>query len=968
MSAWLKVRYLIKEKMTKALADRVLSLDDAERAEVAKQLPGYLKELQTAAVETATARLTRTHSLTDANDPWMRREARRESLDDLREYGPALLVAGAGTIAGPSAATAWLTRRDLLPTPVWRWDPVPAPDRHLLRVIASRPAEWQAEVTRRIAAKVRGADDRTITPLAFALLRSTGAEPPQHEPLVLAWLSAGLSDDWRPGGVSGDRRLGAVSADDPLTPALLPRIFETEGAGRLLRDERISPAPSQMFALIGELLAEGALAREELLDGCVSRFLRGGDATALRFFVRLHTMLDPSPEESAGRARDYLRLLPAAPGPVADLALAQLRRTGPHDAADVAEGVEALVFRAEIKLARAGLAWLDQHVRRTPADAPDLAPALATAFGHANHDIQERAAKLAVKHQAALGPVADVLADAVPLLPADLGPQVSAIFGGETTAAGPGFALATLPDVAAPDPFPVPEPRAEFWPRFQEELWHLHDPVPIEQWLAAFVEDATENRPALRAALEPYSGYSTYGHWDGNTDWVVTLAKELGDPGSLTASENAAQPVPSPASENLTQAIGPIVKKVTTYLLGDAESEDGSRLPLTGIITQTITNFQNLLSPHSDGAEQGHPVEERPAPPAAPRLPARRSVSAAQMLRLRRLHEVYTALKAERLPPVLLATPTLITGCLDPIVLVERLERCAVAGVEPLPADLQQALLRLPRGARPDLAERAAKVDLIAAAAVADWLAEGGMADPETGLEWHLKDSYYQSNAHIVPVLVARPTGHRYIDELLRHPSEQPSHDGENWSLTLPSHREVVAVNLLRNVGTYAWQPGSELVVALADGDGQVGEATALVLAAALCGKESGALTALLRMAAKGELPAEAIGRHLALLLRHTDRKVRPALAILSEAAEQGAHEQVWTIMRALLPGFLPGEGERPNVNHSEVIAFAADVAVRTGARGEIPEVTAHAARGRSSRFGRECVRLRDQLSAPAAG
>nr|BFE77654.1 hypothetical protein GCM10020093_002550 [Planobispora longispora] len=71
---------------------------------------------------------------------------------------------------------------------------------------------------------------------------------------------------------------------------------------------------------------EGRISRELLLSGCTGRFLRGGDATDLRFFARLHELLEPSEAEVAARARDYLRLLPVAPGPVAELALKHLRR------------------------------------------------------------------------------------------------------------------------------------------------------------------------------------------------------------------------------------------------------------------------------------------------------------------------------------------------------------------------------------------------------------------------------------------------------------------------------------------------------------------------------------------------------------------------------------------------------------------------------------------------------------------
>ncbi|GIH72495.1 hypothetical protein [Sphaerimonospora thailandensis] len=120
----------------------------------------------------------------------------------------------------------------------------------------------------------------------------------------------------------------------------------------------------------------------------------------------------------------------------------------------------------------------------------------------------------------------------------------------------------------------------------------------------------------------------------------------------------------------------------------------------------------------------------------------------------------------------------------------------------------------------------------------------------------------------------------------------------------------------------------------------------------------------LLRMAAGGDLPAEAVGRQLALLIRRTWFELRPVLASLTEAARQGGHRQVWEILRSMLPLLLPtpGGGERPGIAHSEAVALAADVATWAEAHGEIPIVSAHAASGRRSRFARECARLRDQL------
>ncbi|GAA2698900.1 hypothetical protein [Nonomuraea recticatena] len=65
----------------------------------------------------------------------------------------------------------------------------------------------------------------------------------------------------------------------------------------------------------------------------------------------------------------------------------------------------------------------------------------------------------------------------------------------------------------------------------------------------------------------------------------------------------------------------------------------------------------------------------------------------------------------------------------------------------------------------------------------------------------------------------------------------------------------------------------------------------------------------VLSMAARGELPAEAIGRRLALVLRRTWLETRRAVAALAELADAGGHQEVWRILRALCPGCCRARG-----------------------------------------------------------
>ena len=196
----------------------------------------------------------------------------------------------------------------------------------------------------------------------------------------------------------------------------------------------------------------------------MSRFLRGGEAQDLRFFVRLHMLLDPTPAESAPRLRDYLRLLPSAPGTVAELAAGQVRGAMPLDHADLVEAVDALTFREEAKLAATGLRWLDQAIRATPEAAADLVTALTTAYAHKSFDVRNRAAELTLKHADLFADHTGAILDAIPQLPADLGAGLAARFGGERPVEEliEAKEFPPLPEVPSPETFPravdLPEP------------------------------------------------------------------------------------------------------------------------------------------------------------------------------------------------------------------------------------------------------------------------------------------------------------------------------------------------------------------------------------------------------------------------------------------------------------------------------------------------------------------------------
>ncbi|MBB4914825.1 DUF7824 domain-containing protein [Streptosporangium saharense] len=1038
MTLWAEIRDLVIRNRVTHLADRLVTLTEEERAELGGRLPGLVKELRRALTEQVRA---------DHPDDF-EETVFWEVGDLLDRLAGALLLTGVGVITGPAAAVTWMTSRDVNR----RWAET-LDVAQVCRVAATRPREWRRDVAVRLVQRIRRPADR-IAPLAVALLRESGTVPPDHDPLVAAWLTAP--------SVTGD----------PLTAALLPRVFDADGAGRALRDERLEPRPTRWLA------AARGLPREQALDGCVSRFLRGGDAQDLRFFVRLHTLLDPTPVESASRLRDYLRLLPTAPGTVAELAAEQVHGAMPLDHADLVEAVDALTFRDEAKLAATGLRWLDQAIRATPEAAADFVTALTTAYAHKSFGVHNRAVELTLKHADLFADHTGAILDGVHHLPADLGAKLAKRFGGEVPAGEP------LERKEFP---PLPEPQeARRFPEPSISFNYYEGWIGNERWLAAFVTGATGDPAELRRTLKPHVEQDV-GHWRSREarldpgDWQSALSAEFVTPGSvpelppigpekfwddanhsvrvrvLTRGE---EPDPEP---RLRRVMFGGFHRPGRYLDDDTplraffitwNSDDGpdgataregdERVPFAGgrihlYDSPTDNERTRPDALYDDSAEAMpsfilEPAYERMAelgvdpariaamragervPPPGPdepfvevtvvfvparlrsfmpeelpehdewrrrnQLPYPNRVSPPHDFLLHRYVELLEALRKDTLPPVLLATPTWTSGHLDPDVLVERLETCAVAGIEPPPADLAQALLRLPRGGHRTAADRAAKIDSAAARSAARWLAGDGLADPECGHVWrHMVgasmvdfgdgEPEHFTEVRLQPVLrVTAPTGYRLIDEvLLREPFDWVI-DGSGstlraWAAMMPSHREVVAVNLLPFLLRSRWDTRvtPTEITGLEIAQGPMGESTAVILAFLLADGAPGAIPLLLSLAARGELPAEAIGRQLALVLRRTWLETRPAIAALTELADAGGQHEVWGILRTLLPGMLPGEGKRITVIHAELVAFATNVARWTGAREEIPVVAEFARSHRTIRLVRECRRLHTQLT-----
>ncbi|SDK61024.1 DUF6493 family protein [Nonomuraea jiangxiensis] len=357
-------------------------------------------------------------------------------------------------------------------------------------------------------------------PAVTAFAASTYAAPTPEPAFTTSadGLADGSVDGWADG-----------LAGDPLLDAMVPRLFSAEGVGRFLRGD------GALASALSALATEGRIKRAVLLDGCRSRFLRGGQAADLRFFVGLHDLLDPAPEEVTPHVSEYAAMISLPAANVAELALRQLRRlrvTPPVDA------VESLLFRSEGRLVRAGLALLDRVLKEPAEDVDAYASALTAALTCESAEAKTRAVRLAVKHAGRFGPeAAEMIRDTVALLPPGPGAELAGVFGGEAAPEPRRPRFVPMPLPAVPEPPRMPSPITD-----ARVLARLHLPefdwVPSERWLDGFVRLAAgEHRDELITALSPLAARCRNQHyfgypWWNTSDWAEAMARELIEPGA----------------------------------------------------------------------------------------------------------------------------------------------------------------------------------------------------------------------------------------------------------------------------------------------------------------------------------------------------------------------------------------------------------------------------------------------------
>jgi hypothetical protein len=335
---------------------------------------------------------------------------------------------------------------------------------------------------------------------------------------------------------------------------------------------------------------------------------------------------------------------------------------------------------------------------------------------------------------------------------------------------------------------------------------------------------------------------------------------------------------------------------------------------------------------------------------------------------LSRLAEIGERVRADP-PRGLLASPVWANGAVDASTLLGRL--AAAGDREPWPADLVQALLRLPAVVDEEAAARATKLRTPAGDRLAVWLRAGGLPRPEyrmvTVSRFDGVQRWEPAGAPDGRVVVeARPSaGSEDLLGLLtvRATADEPHPAARLWPAVLPGYRALVAAWVQPGVAATAdiGLPGAAAVLPLlAECTGEGGTAVDVALAYGLAARHEpdrvAAFDAVLALAASDRLDPVGVGTHLGELARHGKLTASRCVSPLRDAAAAGARLTTWRILAAALPPLLAMP--KPPAGTPDLLTLAAETAAATGEAIPVPGLAEVAARGGSTRLVAEARRL----------
>ncbi len=893
-------------------ADAVEAVLAAVREGKAGRLPGLLAALGPAERRACVPTLKE-----------LRGENRTTWTQEARNRMVALLVAGAGCHTGAAGAASWIGAQDFIGH---SWARHPA----LADVVEAQPVEWQIEVVGRLAAKRGPVFNTDLLALIARVVRRTGCAVPVSDTFAVEWLRSGAGAENCPRGPVTTLRERLRT--DTFTKALLPRVFELDDVSYPLDPGYAARTGDTWPAAIAGLPEAGVFERAELIDLCLGRLVRGGRLADQRAFLAVLEALAPTEQEYAARVRDLLAMLDGL-SPVAGHAqqvLTGLDEAGLIEPEVVVEASAVVLFRAEKKLVRAQLGWLEQSAKRSPERSGPVALAAADAFGHPDSTVQERALNLVARRLKTAGeavlPELRVAAEALnPVHHARAGE----LFG--VTVGGSGEDDTAWDELLPPVPEPVPlgEPLATPAEVAEELAVLLADARPgvavFERVLDGLVRHAHRDRPALVAALEPVlraNPWQNGGRWEdcGPADALYLAAVVAGqvDP----------------------HRIGPVFRMK-------------GRHPLR---SEHNTVWGNVLAARIAEAAERVGTDPVPLLLATP-TDATGALAAAALVERLAAHEAggVTAGPADLNAALLRVAPTA-----DPAVLAaaDRLTspagRWAAAWLRAGGPSAQpsERVLFAPEPKSPGVRAWDRWWEGVKRLAVSQAGSSGGPAGPageRLGPEFRAL------------LAATGPSVERACEQ-----NEWYAGPTVHWAAMLPHHREELAARWLDRFADAADQDrrgGSAMLVVLAEAGGPAGLALHLALAYCLGARfpedRVAAVDALLVLAARGDLDGALLGRELGELVTLGTVKPNRLAHALATAADTGAYATVWSVLAPVLPALLGGEAPRGT---ADLLVVATDAARRSGARGPIPEVTATAARPGAARLLKEARALRDVL------
>ncbi|MCL6734449.1 DUF6493 family protein [Streptomyces neyagawaensis] len=835
----------------------------------------------------------------------------------LQRAYPALHVAGAACQTGAAAVADWIAGSDM------RWRQAPAPV--LIDVLGDREPRWLDDLVHRLAERPLTA--QVPYELMSGLVRLAGCAVPTSETYVRGWMEHIGRARWKAGTVIGNLR------KDPHLADLVTALFDIAEIGAR-SDWRYGEGLNNWTYALTQLAEEGLLDRKTLIDGCVSRLLRGGGSTAdNKVFLGLLTSLDLTRDERCERIADWMSLCADAPSSVAGHAqsvLAEFALDGALGSRRLIEMSGAVLFRPERKLVRSQLILLGKVLKQDPSTAGALLPVVAQAFGHEDTEVQERALKLVERH---IGDVADEDAarEEITGAAADLSPglrtRAQDVLGISPAEESPEAYEELLPPVPEPTRLaPAPETVAELAEEVNALLASDGDISAFERTLDGLVRHAHRDREALVEALGPVAA----GRWWAEMEPAYVDRYFRDSP------------------HDLEIVLASLFERVRVSVLHEARSD----------------------APTSGGCVHSGLAGVRDA----------------------RLWEVAHRVRTEPLP-FLLATPTWSTGALEPGELVARLDSYRRLGARPGRADFAQALLRVRRAdpaASASAAVAARELGTPEGDRLAEWLAtdvpsrpvrssrtEGPRVLVEFGELPELQSESFPPQVRRLGRPLSEYKGLWYC-------SHWDDAEWRHWLAVVPERPELVAARVLRDISQAVIEDtgaGFSFLPTLAEAEGETGEAVRLCVVYGLGAKRPedrlAAVDALLVLAARGQLDVEQAGADLGRLAVISYLKPLRIAEAIRTAASTGAYGTAWAVLRAALPHLLAelsdGQGEdggkdraratTPVRGLGELLAVAAECVERSGARGELPHLDLAADRRGSSRLVTEARRLRAALA-----